>query len=426
MNRRGVPPISRSDLRDHATPERIDRIWEQIEADMPALESSTSSPPRLMVGVVAAVAASLAGGLLLGKLIWDQPLPADVVPSPTVASAGPDPSLGVFAAGTRGQSFDLPGGGRLVLSPGATVEVVRQQGDTLELRLVQGEATINTAGSPPRQLVAVLAGEATLSTQGGGVVRVRRNEHDLEVSVADGHVSVHSPDGDQNLVKGQHARAIPLRSIRPTARVVTPLPRGSARVEIEGEPVAIAEPAAVVPAPLPDWQSRSRAGDVQDALRLLRSQPGGIDGAIQSATDADTLWEIHDVASSQDPGAAYRALTRVAEAFPMADSAQAAAYKLGNYYRRAGQHELANKWFARAAESAEGVLAEDALCKQFRTAPNEGEALRFAQEYLAKYPDGRCKHEAERLMAGDPSEDGEEPADPDPPVEEKPDAEAPK
>jgi len=115
----------------------------------------------------------------------------------------------------------------------------------------------------------------------------------------------------------------------------------------------------------------------------------------------------------------------VTEAFPNDASAQLAAYKLGNYYRRAGKHEEANKWFARAAESTEGVLAEDALCNQFRNALQEEEALRFAQEYLAKYPDGRCKQEAERLVADGPSEPDDEPPEEPPPAEERPDAAAP-
>lgn len=426
MSRRGAPPISQSDLSDPVTPDRVDRIWEQIEADLSVPETSTSTSPRL-IGVFAAVAASLAGGLLLGKLIWEQPAAPEVTATPAVASACPDAPTGIFAAGTREQAFDLPGGGRLVLSPGATVEVVRQQGDSLELRLVRGEATVNAADSPPQKLVAVLAGEATLSTQGGGVVRVRRNTHDLDVSVARGHVSVRSPDGDRSLVKGQHARAIPLRSIRPTARLTAPAARGSARVPPEGKPDAVEEIPAPAP-PLADWRTKSRAGDVQEALRLLQERPGGIDGAIQGAGDADTLWEIHDVSIRQDPSAAYRALTRVAEAFPNDASAHLAAYKLGNYYRRAGQHEQANKWFARAAESAEGVLAEDALCNQFRNALNEEEALRFAQEYLAKYPDGRCKQEAERRVAGEDSSDDEEVSpdeEPSPALEGEADAAVP-
>jgi len=416
MTRRGLAPISRSDLRDHATEERIDRIWERIDADLPAVDGA-ASPSRWMVGVLAAVVASLAGGLLLGKLIWDQPVPVEVSSTPTVATTDAERSLGVFAAGTRGQTYPLPGGGQIVLSPGTMLELVRQQGNVVELRLVQGEATIDTMGVPSDKLVAVFAGEALLSTQGGGLVRVRRDEHDLEVRVADGSVSVRSPDGEQRLAKGDHVRTALLRTARPVARLV-PVPEASSPAFPVQQPVAVAEPPAPGPS-VPDWQVRSRAGDSDDAFRLLRAQPGGIDAVILAAGDADSLWEIHDVAIRQDPGAAYRALTRVAEAFPGDASAQLAAYKLGNYYRRAGQHELANKWFAQAAESPEGVLAEDALCKQFRTAPNETEALRFAQEYLVKYPDGRCKPEAERLISGDPSDETDEPPA-EPPKEEKP------
>lgn len=423
MNRRGVPPISRSDLRDHATPERIERIWEQVEASLPIPEPSTGSPSRLMFGVTAAVAASLAGGLLLGKLIWDQPLPADVSPVATLSTASAEQPSEVFAAGSRGQSFALPGGGNLELSPGATVEVVRHEGDTLELRLVQGEATIDTAGSPPQKLVALLAEEATLSTQGGGIVHVRRSDHDMDVSVRDGHVNVRSPDGDQRLGKGEHASAIPIRSIRPTTARVAPQPRGSAPVEESGIPVP-SEPIVAV-APPADWRAASRANDIPGALEMLRAQPAGIDGAIQSAADPDMLWDIHDVALKHDPAAAMRALMRVVDAFPGDASAQMAAFKLGDYYKKAGQAELSRKWYARAA-GTDGALAEDAVCRLLRSTQNEQEALRLAQEYVAKYPDGRCKQDAEQVMAGNPPPNEEDEPANAPVEEDAPDAEAPK
>ncbi len=421
--KRGVPPISISDLRDHATDERIERIWEQMEAELPSADSAVGSSPRWMLGVFAAVAASLAGGLLMGKLIWDRPPPVDVAPVATLAATTPDAMEGVFAAGTRGQSFPLPGGGRLVLSPGATVELVGQHSNTVELRLLHGEATINTSGTSSSRLFALVAGETSLATQGGGVFGVRRNEHHLDVSVADGRVSVRSPQGDRDLAKGQHASAIPIRSTRPVAvRAVPPSPRGSAPVIVAEEPVVPSDPVAVV-APATDWRTHSRAGEVEEALRLLREQPGGIDAAIQNASDADELWAIHDVAVRQDPAAAYRALTQAALAFPSHALSEAAAYKLGQYYRNAGRHELAQQWYARA-KTAGGVLTEDALCMQFRSSENEEEAIQLAQEYVAKYPDGRCKQEAENIISGDPSE--QETAEPEELVrDEKTDAEAP-
>ena len=112
-----------------------------------------------------------------------------------------------------------------------------------------------------------------------------------------------------------------------------------------------------------------------------------------------------------DSAAAFRSLARVVETFPDDASAPLAAYKLGNYYRRAGQDELANKWFARVAASPDGVLTEEALCEQFRTAPNETEARRHAQDYLIKFPNGRCKAHAQQLISGEPSDD----KDDDPP-----------
>jgi len=404
MKQRGPCPISRCDLRDHATQERIDRIWERIEADLPMVESAAPAPSRWIIGGIAAVAASLTAGLLLGKLIWDQPAAAiEMLDPPAVASTPRESSYEVLAAATRGQTYALPGGGQAVLSPGSILELLRQRSDGVELRLVQGDVTIDAAGVPPERTFAVFAGESLLSTQGGGRVLVRRDDHGFEVQVSQGDARLQSPQGERKLVQGEQVRTAWMHTPRPVARHLSS-PLHSARVMPTPTPVALQESAPPV-SNVPDWLSRGRAGDSEEALRLLRAQPGGIDGAIMAASDADSLWEIHDIAIRQDPAAACRALIRVAEAFPGDASAQLAAFKLGNYYRRAGQHELASKWFALAAQSPEGVLAEDALCKQFRTAPNETQALRFAQEYLVKYPDGRCKEEAERLIAGEASDD---------------------
>ena len=415
MRRRGIPPIAPSDLQDLATPERIERVWERVEADLPSPDVVSASPNRVIVGVLAAVVASLASGLLLGKLIWAEPGGAvDVAVAPVIPTAAAPSEADVFAAGTQGRVFPLPGGGELVLSPGSTVEVVREDGNTLELRLVQGEAAIDTSGAPPRRMVALVAGDARLSTETGGAMRVKRNDSDLDVSVTGGRVDLSSPTESRRLGKGDRAESVPLRRARTASRLLPPPPRSSAN------PVAVAEaPPLEAPTSAPvlsDWRARYRVGDTQNALRLLRESPGGVDGAIQSAPDADTLMEIHDVVVREDLGAAMKALMRVVTAFPGDASEQIAAYKLGQYYDRMHQADTARAWYARA-KTLDGVLAEDALCNQFRASPNKEEAVRAAQEYVAKYPNGRCMEEAQRVIAGEPIEPAE-----DQPADDEPDA----
>ena len=63
MKQRGPCPISRCDLRDHATQERIDRIWERIEADLPMVESAA---PALLVGL----SVDLLYGGVCSQLVW--------------------------------------------------------------------------------------------------------------------------------------------------------------------------------------------------------------------------------------------------------------------------------------------------------------------------------------------------------------------
>jgi len=428
--------ISHSDLRDHATEDRIDRIWNRIDADLPAAPVSqltsiptsipTPNPVAMRDGhsatgrwssVLVAVAASLAAGLLVGKIIWDRPALVEmaetsVIPAVEIAQAQNQTQYQIheiYAAGVRARSYPLPGGGQVVLSHSTMLEVVSEQADTIELRLVQGEATIDASEVSSNNRVVVLSGEASLVTQGGGVVHVKRNDEVLEVYVTNGTASVRSPSGEHSLSKGDSVHAALLHQAKPVDSVsVAHVPT---RLRLAARSTAAAEQETPRPAmqdSKPDWKTKKEAGDIQGAFISLQSQPGGIDAAIFAATDTDGLWAVYDVARGRDVAAAFRALERVVNAFPNDDSTQTAAYKLSRYYRSIGQSELAERWSAlAAAASPDGELTEDALCEQFRSAPNESSAKRHAQEYLVKYPNGRCKADAQRLISGESSENND-------------------
>jgi hypothetical protein len=410
MSKRGVPPIRPDDLREPATEDRIERIWERIESDLALGEPAARwRASRLALGVAAVVAASFCFGVVAGRHVWRDR--AGAAAPLSAASGDPITLIEVLAAGTQGRTFPLPGGGQIALSPGATVEIAHRSGAALSLRLVQGEAAVDIAAVPLERAVSILAGDATLATHAGSVLRVRHTGDAVDVAVTDGSVQITSPSGTRRLGRGERADAVPIRASVATAPTVAargPVPMG---LYVREEPLAGDARAPIAAAP--DWRVQANAGELGPAFDLLRRQPGGVDGAIGSARTAAELMEIHDVAQSGgDPAAAMRALSRIVDAFPGDAYAQLAAFKLGNAYKTMGQSDKAQAYFERARRF-QGALAEDALCKQMRTS-NKNDALRMAREYLGKYPDGRCKDDAERIAGGeDPLGEDDQAAVPD-------------
>jgi hypothetical protein len=402
MSRRSIPPIHPADLRDHADPERVERIWERLEHDLAGAEATVAAPPRLTGTALLLLAAALgafAGGVVVGRRAVGDPGAAAVA---AVASAD-GPAIDVFAAGTHGRSFPLPGGGQITLSPGATVEVVRTDADALTLRLVQGEANVDTNHGVADRAVAIVAGDARLATQAGSVLDVRRDDEHLDVKVASGVVSITSPAGSQRLGGGERADAVPLHAVV----VATPAAHGTVAARRRALPSSASAPdAGAAVAAAPDWKQRWQEGDWSEGFKLLRQQPGGAEGAIAAAKSAEELMTIVDVARAKggDNGIAISALTRVVNDFPGKPEAPIAARALGDLYERAGEPEKALAYRERAQTlSPRGFWGEDA-CNQIRAELKKGrtdEGARAAQEYLSKFPDGQCKDDADRLLRGE-------------------------
>ncbi len=426
MSRRTLPRIAPADLRDHATEERIARVWGRIEHDLAAREPSSPRRAGVAALLAAATFSAFAGGLWLGKAIWSEGQAASALTA--VAPADDAPSLvDVFAAGSRGRTFQLPGGGTISLTAGTTVEVVQADGGALTLRLVQGEAWLDTVSGTRSAALSIVAGEARLAAAAGSVLRVRHNVDDIDVNVADGSVKLTSPAGSRELGRGDAVEGVPIRP--PTAVVAPPeprrarvasLPRSSAEVAPVAPPVDAPAAAAVAAVAAPDWRARYNAGNVAEALQSLKQQSGGIDGAIASAKTARELMDLSDLlrAKGGDRAAAMRAFARVVEGFPTDAYAPIAAYKLGDIYASMGEQALAAKYFERARSlSPEGNLAEDSFCKRIRTevaAGHKDEASQMAKEYVATYPDGRCE-DVQRIVSGEvEAEEGEEAAPPQP------------
>jgi hypothetical protein len=399
MTRRGVPPIHPSDLQEHADDEQVARIWEHIEGDLNVIDTSRTLMRRWPLAAVAVVLLAFGGGVFSGKVIWQGR--ADRNPPSVLPSGDEQPVYDVLAAGTLGRTFPLPGGGHLTLSPGATVEIVRSADSSLSLRLVHGEASVDTVQG--QQALEVHAGDARLSMPSGSAMRVRRSVDDtMDVSVSEGMVHIVSNAGPLSLARGEHAESISIRTPVSSIAPTTPL-RHSQLVPLPQTERTSTDTSRVLVSTTPDWRAQSNAGNSDEALRLLRNQPDGIRGAISSARSAHELMDIHDLVlgsnNSAEKALAIEALLRIVDAFPGGGYGQLAAYKLGTMYASANNPAESRKWFERA-ETLKGSLAELSLCKRIKTARGE-EAVRLAKDYLARYPAGQCKEEAERVAGGD-------------------------
>jgi hypothetical protein len=402
MSRPSVPPIQPTDLRDIASEERVERIWGRLEQELVSVRARPARASRTMVWAVAATFAAFGGGLFAGKILWKERTGG---PSPVVAT-NDRATVDVFAAGSQERTYALPGGGRVTLAPGSMIEMERAGGSDVRLRLLSGEASIDTAQASD-QALAIVSGEATVATAPGSVVQVRQRADNLDVRVAAGSAQVSSPAGTRALRKGDQLDDVPTRttttSAHQPARVVPVHTARSARND--GAPVVAV---AVAPG---GWRELYSANKFPEALDLLKQQPGGIAGAVTSAKNAEELMAISDLARSKggDGAAAITALRRVADDFPSSVYGSTAAYQLGKHYDAAGLPDLAKKYRDQAAQK--GVLSEDALCAQMlaeHRAGNKAEAAARATEYQGKYPNGRCKDDATRILSGgDASEDSD-------------------
>lgn len=430
MSRRSVPKLSPKfapkDLRDHADPERVARVWDRLELNLGGMkEGQKRRSSGVWVSLLAATFSAFGIGLAAGKMLWNQspaPLPEAVASSDTATF------VDVLAAGSQERTLPLPGGGHITLSPETTVELERAANGSLTLRLVRGEAAVDTASLAKSPELAIVAGEASLSPSGPSNVRVKRNQDEMDVTVTDGSVRLSSPAGSRELTRGDRVQSVPIRTDVATAPTGALRPRLVLPIRRANEPPSVAETPEAVAVSANDWRARLKENDYAGALDLLQKQPGGLSGAIAASKSATELMTISDLArKGGEQGAAINALTRVVDGFPSDPNAQVAAFVLGQMYEKAGQTKLAQTFYDKARSlSPEGALAEDALCKKIQSehrASNKDEALRLGNEYLSKYPNGPCKEIVFGILSGGEPSEGDEPHTPE--TAEQEDAGAP-
>lgn len=406
--RQSVPRIQTADLRDVAADERVDRIWTRLEPELEALRARPAGrPSRAVVWAAAATFAAFGTGLVAGRVVWQAP---SVGPSPVVA-ARDLATVDLFAAGSQERSYSLPGGGTVTLMPGSLVEVERTGGRDVRLRLLSGEASLDT-GQAGDQALAIVSGEATIATAPGSMVRVQKRADNLDVRVVGGSAQVSSPAGSRALSKGEQMDDVPTR--RTEAAVSPPVVRVTPTATAK---VARGEASAAAVAVAPSWRELLAANKWDEATEALKQQSGSLSAAVAGASSAKELMDLRDLASWQgrDPQAAISALRRVADEFPASAYAAIAAKQLATHYA-ASQPDLAKKYLDQAAQKS--VFSEDAMCAQMRAehqAGHKDEASARASEYLGKHPNGRCKDDANRILAGGDA-DGDDEAAPGEPA----------
>ncbi len=459
MSRRSVPNIDPNDLRDHASAERIERVWSRVESDlksqglMPAPDALTdgldsnvrgSAGPNGVWGAasrkplwdrkplgqgrkpavwaVLAAAAVFGGGILVGRVALRGPGDKSVPVGSTL-----DASVDVFAAGSQSRSFRLPNGGAILLEPESTVEVAEVADNGMTLRLLRGSASIDNTRAAGGS-VAIVAGEARLTASAGGVMAVRRNERDMDVIVSAGTIDLDAPGVHQRLSNGDRLHAVPISTptavLDPASRreVDGPLqPTRGLRVAHEGH--AERAPGEVVPEAISQasWYSKYRIGDDETALKLLE-QSGDIKSVILNAQSGAELAALSDL-NGKRTDLWLLAARRAVDEFPHDPKVVGLPMSLGNYYSQQGCTpaarcaELANKYFALAGS----LFADDVECRGLRSAdPSSAETAEKARGYLAKYPNGSCRADAELLTGEGEAPKGEPDSDPKP--EKKPDA----
>lgn len=390
MSRRSFPHIDPAALRDvaaHTDEARIDRVRERVERDSVArAPSARRGRSTLAYLAIAATLSAFGGGVFLGKATWDKPIAARDAESLLPTPVDEKSLVEVLAAGTQLRAFPLQGGGSLTLSPGTTVEVLRT-GSAVTLSLLQGEASIVSNG----RALSVVAGEARIDTQAGSAVTVTRNAEDLDVSVNDGTVDVTSPAGALQLGKSQRS-AVPLHAAIPILPTNTK-PRGPLPLPRPKSPRPVAAKGG-------EWFSHY-PNDETGALLLLRKQ--GVAQAIEAARGPAELAAIQELMRGKDQGEEIHALERLVRAFPSDQRASLAAERLARIYEARGESKRAKDYKDKVQILAQNATtgSDSLICNLIRRSPDKTKAALSAKEYLAKYPDGECREEFERLVQGD-------------------------
>jgi hypothetical protein len=399
-----VPHFNRSVLRDHADPERVDRVWERIERDL-VLEAPAPAPaagkpawrfPQAAAGIAAgfALGLGLAGWLARG----DDPDAVVMEPAPLESSL-PE----VLAAGTAPRTYPLPGGGVITLEPGTIVDTLRDGRGRVSLRLVRGEATVTTRDrAVGSERLALFIGEAEVDA--AGQMQVRHDGDTAYLRVLAGSASVRAPHRDkgrERLVLGpdQEAR-VPVRIVTARVEDAPRRPRVGPDDGHDDEPAPLLEDEApiVVSSP-PAWMMACDRSDFAGAVEALRQ-----DGASPGNDPKYLMCLASGHRERNDDQAAVGVLERVAGGRSDDPNKMLATRDLVRIHERLGNHEKAKQYAEELNRMSSGglLLTAEALCNKIVQSHQAGRAqdvLNYAGRYRQQFPDGACTETIDKILA---------------------------
>ncbi|NUO52653.1 MAG: hypothetical protein HOV80_27720 [Polyangiaceae bacterium] len=435
-----LPAIDPRDLRDHADPARIERVWRRVSRDLPG--GSDQRPVRstgvagVRFGSRAILwAACLAGVFGAGLFVGSVQLSTSTTDE-TGAERLDAQLTDVFAAGTRQRTFPLPGGGRLVLQPESLMEVVEVRDGSVRLHLLRGRASVDASTSD--MSFAVVAGDALTLAPAGSVVSFSRLDTDVDVAVDRGSVEVVSATGRQVVRKGERSRvpivATAVTSLDPQLPphqvVANTPPHTNDRNDPDraSKDPSVTPPdgevAVITPPPVeqtPTWMTLYNQDKFTEAMRALEER-GGIAQAIASSQSASEIMSLGEVALFNKKNDLWiTSRRRVADEFPSDPNASIAAVQLADTLDRMGQRDLAAKYRAQAMQSSR--LFETVLCKQLVNAPKDTaeerrKAAAIATDYLSRFPTGTCTEDAKGVIEDSKADPEPEPKKADPKKDE--------
>lgn len=365
---------------------------------------------RRQVALGAAVLALACLGLAARTLLWPNPGPLALLPhgdrTPLETAALGSGSAASAEQGPR--TLELEDGSTVtLLTPETRVAMGTSEPGERGLVLATGRAEFDVTHRPGRTFTVTAGG--VMVTVLGTRFEVDRRSQDVRVSVTRGRVAVTWDGGRRLLAAGES-------DLFPDARGLTELPAAATEREAI-EPMAAKLGSAApdttrTPARLDANRPRARAGQAGQAARatwrehaergefkrayaLLTDGRAGVRGRAKDAASVEDLLLAADAARlSGHPRAALPYLRQVIDGHPNDARAPLAAFTLGGVLmNQLGLPREAEAAYEKArAMTRSPALAQDALARQVEAAHRAGDgplARTLAEQYVARYPDGR-------------------------------------
>jgi transmembrane sensor len=378
-----IPDPIGDDLKPAFSPERIDRVWQDISAARSgrAVQGRESRVLRSPLFALAAAAGVMLAGFVLIRELTEPASTPSVQAAPLTRADGR--ALDALAPKQAALELPLSDGSQLWVDKGAVLAPLDISDRSVVLHLVRGRTRFLVKPGGPRRWV-IEAGDASVEVVGTRF-SVERDERGVSVQVEEGKVLVRSgalPDGLVRLAAGEHVR----------------VPKAAPAPEIIEDTTAL-EPVAPAAPPSNDAQPPPAP-----APKRAASQP-----APAPAPDAAALFAIADDARvAGDYARAIEALEQVIREHRGDTRAKLAAFTIARI-RDEQFHDLAGATLAyenALALGLDGSLAQDCYFRLLRVLDAQAVAGRIprtrvahtAQQYLQRYPKGKYAAEARKHL----------------------------